>query len=194
MILFFKSLKCQGFALLYIHDTLLMSNFKQQILQILKQRHHFASEIDLNLANDESFFLLLIVKKLGHDLGCAAVMKIAENHEVLHLLTKIEPMKLLGSMKFHSKIVHKLHDNVSPLYILLHDNIEFHSNKKLETLIQQNETSTSFTCFFDFVSYNSCISRYNRRFPFWYGLCFILNELQRKSGFKFLNFRFFNNP
>ena len=43
--------------------------------------------------------------------------------------------------KFYSKITHKLRDLMKPLFNLGHDNIGFHGNKELETLIQQKETS-----------------------------------------------------
>ena len=45
-------------------------------------------------------------------------------------------MQLLGSVKFYSKFVEKLHRNLKPLYTLLHDHVKFQWTHELEKIFQ----------------------------------------------------------
>ena len=56
---FFKTLIEQGFALVYIDDILLLSDSKE---------HIFSTKNNLKLAPEKSFFMLLKVKFLGHEI------------------------------------------------------------------------------------------------------------------------------
>ena len=46
-------------------------------------------------------------------------------------------MRFIGSMKFYSKIVHKLHVEMKPLFNSLHDNFKLHWNTEFESVFRQ---------------------------------------------------------
>ena len=66
---FFKTLIEQGFALVYIDDILLLSNSKEHMFQLIEQLHLICTKHNLKLAPEKSFFMLLKVKFLGHEIG-----------------------------------------------------------------------------------------------------------------------------
>ena len=66
MSLVLKNLIRQGFALVFIHDFLPMSNSKQHILQTIKRLYDIASKENLKLALGKSLLMLLTVENLGH--------------------------------------------------------------------------------------------------------------------------------
>ena len=66
---FFKTLIEQGFALVYIDDVLLLSNSKEHMFQLIEQLHTTSTENNLKLAPEKSFFMLLKVKLLRHEIG-----------------------------------------------------------------------------------------------------------------------------
>ena len=66
---FFKTLIEQGFALVYIEDFLLLSNSKEHVFQHIEQLHIISTKNNLKLAPEKSFFMLLKVKFLGHEIG-----------------------------------------------------------------------------------------------------------------------------
>ena len=57
--LFSKDLSCQGSALVFIDSIILISNYKQQMLQLIEQLHDIAYEGNLKLAA-EKFQLLFL--------------------------------------------------------------------------------------------------------------------------------------
>ena len=66
---FFETLIEQGFALVYIDDILLLSNSKEHMFQLLEELHIISTRNNLKLAPENSFFLLLKIKFLGHEMG-----------------------------------------------------------------------------------------------------------------------------
>ena len=66
---FFKTLIEQGFALVYIDDTLLFSNSKQHMFQLIEQLHTISTKHNLKQAAEKSIFRLLKGKLLGHEFG-----------------------------------------------------------------------------------------------------------------------------
>ena len=65
---FFKTLIEQGFALVYIDDILLLSDSREHMFQLIEQLHVISTKNNLELASKKSFFMLLKVKFLGHEL------------------------------------------------------------------------------------------------------------------------------
>ena len=66
---FFKTLFEQGFALVFIDDILLLLNSKEHMFQLIKQQHIISTKNNLKLAPEKSFFMLLKVKFLRHEIG-----------------------------------------------------------------------------------------------------------------------------
>ena len=66
---FFKRLKKQGFAPVYIDAILLLSDSKEHIFQLIEQIHVIRTKNNLKLAREKSFFMLLKIKILGHEIG-----------------------------------------------------------------------------------------------------------------------------
>ena len=66
---FFKTLIEQGFALVYIDDLLLVSNSKEHMFQLTEQVQIISTKNNLKLTPENSFFMLLKVKFLGHEIG-----------------------------------------------------------------------------------------------------------------------------
>ena len=64
---FFKTFIDQGFALVYIDDILLLPNSRKH--KLIEQLHIFREKNNLKLAPEKSFFLLLKVKFLRHEIG-----------------------------------------------------------------------------------------------------------------------------
>ena len=59
----------QDFALVYIDDILLLSDSKEHMFQLIEQLHVISTKNNLKLAPENSFFMLLKVKFLGHEIG-----------------------------------------------------------------------------------------------------------------------------
>ena len=69
MATFFKTLIEQGFALVYIDDILLLSNSKENMFHLIEQLPIISTKSNLRVAPEKSFFMLLKVKFLGHEIG-----------------------------------------------------------------------------------------------------------------------------
>ena len=66
---FFKTIIEQGFALVYIDDIFLLSDSKEHMFQLIEQLHVISKKNKPKLAPEISFFKLLKVKFLGHEIG-----------------------------------------------------------------------------------------------------------------------------
>ena len=66
---FFRSLLDKRSALVCIDDILLLANEKQEMFELIKELHTIASRENLKLAPEKSFYMLLKVKFLGHEIG-----------------------------------------------------------------------------------------------------------------------------
>ena len=101
--------------------------------------------LSLPFALENSFFMLLTVFYLGHEIGSEASEPIqfekAATHKIQSLSTDTELMRLFGSFFFYFKLIDNLHVHMKHLYDLLQDNVNFHWNKELDTLFQQAKTS-----------------------------------------------------
>ena len=81
---FFKTLIEQSFALVYIDDILLLSDSKEHMFQLIEQLHIISTKNILKLAPEKSFFLLLKVKFLGHEIGYNTIKPIHSKIAAIH--------------------------------------------------------------------------------------------------------------
>ena len=142
---FFKVLIEQGFALDYIDDILLLSNFKEHMFQLIEQLHIISAKNNLKLTPEKSFFMLLKVKFLGHEKGYNTIKpihsKIAAIHKIVSPTRKVALMSFLGALNFHTKFIEKLHINFKPYYDLLHENTPWKWTDEHECLFQTLKVS-----------------------------------------------------
>ena len=87
---FFRSLIDKRSALVYIDDTLLLADEKQEIFELIRELHKIATKENLKLAPEKSFYMLLKVKFLGHEIG---------NNTIKPIPSKIEAIKKIPSPK-----------------------------------------------------------------------------------------------
>ena len=108
---FFRALIEQGFALVYIDDILLLSDSKEHMFQLIEQLHITSTKNNLKLAPEKSFFILLKVKFLGHEIGYNTIKpihsKIAAIHKLPSPTGKVAPMSFIGALNFYTKFIEK---------------------------------------------------------------------------------------
>ena len=75
---FFRSLIDKRSAVVYIDDILLLAIEKQEMFELIKELHTIASRENLKLAPEKSFYMLLKVKFLGHEI-MIDIVAIVEN-------------------------------------------------------------------------------------------------------------------
>ena len=76
MYTYFQKLIDQGFALVYIDDILLLSHTTSHMIEIIEQLHQICLENNLKMAPEKSFYALLTVKFLSHEIGNQAIKPI----------------------------------------------------------------------------------------------------------------------
>ena len=142
---FFKTLIEQGFALVYIDDILLLSDSKEHMFQLIEQLHIISTKNNLKLAPEKSFFMLLKVKFLGHEIGYNTIKpihsKIAAIHKIPSPTGKVALMSFIGALNFYTKIIEKLHINLKSFYDLLHENTPWKWTDEHESLFQKLKMS-----------------------------------------------------
>ena len=142
---FFKTLIEQGFALVYLDDTLLLSNSKEHMFQLIEQLHIVSTKNSLKLAPEKSFFMLLKVKFLGHEIGYNTIKpihsKIAAIHKIPSPTGKVALMSFIGALNFYTKFIEKLHINLKPFYDILHENTPWKWTDEHESLFQKLKMS-----------------------------------------------------
>ena len=145
MFTFFKTLIEQVFALVYIDDILLLSDSKEHMFQLIEQLHIISTKNNLKLAPEKSFFMLLKVKFLGHEIGYNTIKpihsKIAAIHKIPSLTGKVALMSFIGALNFYTKFIEKLHINLKPFYDLLHENTPWKWTDEHESLFQKLKMS-----------------------------------------------------
>ena len=126
---FFRPLIDKRSALVYIDDILLLADEKQEMFELIKELHKMATKEKLKLEPEKSFYMLLKVKFLGHEIGNNTIEPFPTKIEAIKRIPspeeKKDVMQFLGSVNFYSKLVEKLHINLKPLYTLLHDDVKF---------------------------------------------------------------------
>ena len=138
---FFRSLIDKRSALVYIGDILLLLAFeKQEMFELIKELHKIVTKENLKLAPEKSFYMLLKVKFLRHEIGNNTIKPIPSKIDAIKKIPspkeKKDVMQFLGSVNFYSKFVEKLYINLKPLYTLLHDDIKFQWTPELEKIFQ----------------------------------------------------------
>ena len=88
--IFFRPLIDKRSALVYNDDILLLADEKQEMFELIKELHIIATRENLKLAPEKSFYMLLKVKFLGHEIG---------NNTIKPILSKIEVIKRFPSQK-----------------------------------------------------------------------------------------------
>ena len=110
------------------------------MFELIKELHKTASRENLKLAPEKTFYMLLKVKFLGHEIGNNTIKPIPSKIEAIKRIPspkeKKDVMQFLGSVNFYSKFIEKLHINLKPLYTLLHDDVKFQWTPELEKLFQ----------------------------------------------------------
>ena len=141
---FFKTLIEQGFALVYIDDILLLSNFKEHMFQLIEQLQIISTKNNLKLAPEKNIFTLFKVKLLGHEIGYNAIepihLKLAAIHKLPCLTGRVALMIFLGALNVHTKFIEKLHVYLKPFYDLLHDNTPWKRTEEHESVFQKLKT------------------------------------------------------
>ena len=131
---FFKTLIEQSFALVYIDDILLLSDSKEQMFQLIEQLHLISTKnLNLKLAPEKSFFMLLKIKFLGHEIGYNTIKpidsKFADIHKIPSPTGKVALMSFIGALNFYTKFIEKLHINFKPFDMrTLHGNGQMNMN------------------------------------------------------------------
>ena len=137
---FFRPLIDKRSALVYIDDILLLADENQEMLKLIKELHIIATRENLKLASEKSFYMLLKVKFLGHEIGNNTIKPIPSKIEAIKRIPspkeKKDVMQFLGSVNFFSKFIEKLLINLKPLYTLLHDDIKFQWTPELKKIFQ----------------------------------------------------------
>ena len=146
---FSKTLIEQGFALVYIDDILLLSSSKEHIFQLMEHLHIISTENNLKLAPEKSFFMLLKVKFLGHEIGYNTIKPIHSEITAIHKIPSptgnVALMSFIGALNFYTKFIEKLHFNLKPFYDLLHENTPWKWTDDHERLFQTLKTSLTLT-------------------------------------------------
>ena len=110
---FFRSFIDERSALVYIDDILLLADDKQEMFELIKELHKIATKENLKLAPEKSFYMLLKVKFLGHEIGNNTInsipLKIEAIKKILSTKDKKDVMQFLGSVNFSSKFFETLH-------------------------------------------------------------------------------------
>ena len=104
---FFKTPIEQGFALVYIDDILLLSDSKEHMFQLKEQFHIISTKNNLKLAPEKSFFMLLKVKFVGHEIGYNTIKPIPSQKAAIHKIPsptgKVALMRFIGALNFYTK-------------------------------------------------------------------------------------------
>ena len=187
---FFKTLIEQGFALVYIDDILLLSDSKEHMFQLIEQLHIISTQNNLKLAPEKSFFMLLKVKFLGHEIGYNTIKpihsKIAAIHKILSPTGKVALMSFIGALNFYTNFIEKLHINLKPFYDLLHENTPWKWTDEHERFFQKLKMS---------LTSETEITIPNTKYPFfitvdasYIGLGAVLFQLNEQNKMKVISY------
>ena len=115
------------------------------MFELIKELHKIAAKENLKLAPEKSFYMLLSVKFLGHEIGNNTIKPILSKIDAIKKIPspkeKKDVMHFLGSVKFYSKFLERLHMNLKPLYTLIHDDVKFQRTPELEKILQDVQNS-----------------------------------------------------
>ena len=144
---FCQKLNDQDFALVYFDDILLLAQTKFQKLDLIEQLPQICSYNNLKIAPEKSFYVLLTVDFLGHEIGNNTIKPISSKIDGIHQLktptSKPELMQFIGSMIFYSEFINKLHISPKSFYSLRCDNISFEWTPEIDKLFIEIKASLS---------------------------------------------------
>ena len=116
----FRNLIEQGFALVYIDDILLLYNSKKHMFQLIEQLHTISTNYNLKLAPKTSFFMVLKIKCIGHEIGYNTIKplhsKVDAIDKIPSPISKVALMSFIGTLNFYTKSIEKLHISLKPFY------------------------------------------------------------------------------
>ena len=105
------------------------------MFQLIEQLHIISTKNNLKLAPEKSFFMLLKVKFLGHEIGYNTIKpihsKIAAIHKIPSPTGKVALMSFIGALNFYTKFIEKLHINLNHFTIFY-----------MKTLLGNGQTNT----------------------------------------------------
>ena len=115
------------------------------MFELIKELHKIATKENLKLAPEKSFYILLKVKFLRHEIGNNTNKPIPSKIEAIKIIPspkeKKDIMQFLGSVNFYSKFIEKLHINLKPLYTLVRGDVKFKWTPELEKIFQDNKNT-----------------------------------------------------
>ena len=160
------------------------------MFQLIEHLHIISTKNNLKLAPEKSFFMLLKVKFLGHEIGYNTIKpihsKITAIHKIPSPTGKNALMSFIGALNFHTKFIEKLHINLKPFYDLLHENTPWKWTEDHERLFQTLKTS---------LTSNTELTIPNTKHPFFItvdasliGLAAVLFQLNEQNQMKVISY------
>ena len=95
MSIFFRPLIDKRSALVYTDDILLLADEKQERFELIKELHKMATKENLKLAPEKSFYMLLKVTFLGHEIGNITIKPIPSKIEAIKRIPSPKKRKML---------------------------------------------------------------------------------------------------
>ena len=141
---FFRPLIDKRSALFYIDDILLLANEKHELFELIKELHKIASRENLKLAPEKSFYMLLKVKFLGHEIGNNTIKPIPSKIDAIKRIPspkeKKDVMQFLGSVNFYSRRIlfySIMKDNqLKPVhYLVKHEEIKYNQKNDCHPIL-----------------------------------------------------------
>ena len=87
----------------------MLSHTTSHMIEIIEKLHQICLENNLKLAPEKSFYVLLTVKFLGHEIGNQTIKPIHSKIDGIHKLktptSKRELMRFVGTINFYSKFI-----------------------------------------------------------------------------------------
>ena len=84
--------------------------------QLTEQLHIISTKNNLKLVSEKSFFILLKVNFLGHEIGYNTINPIHSKMAVIHKIRpptgKVALMSFIGAHNFYTQFIEKLHINL----------------------------------------------------------------------------------
>ena len=115
------------------------------MFELIEQLHQICKKINLKIAPEKSFYVLITVKFFGHGIGNQTIIPIHSKVDGIHKLktpsSNCGIMRFIGSMKYYSKFIQNLHISLKPFYTLLHDDAFFKWTPGLNKLFESIKLS-----------------------------------------------------
>ena len=116
-------------AITYIDDTLLQSNNKEEMFNIIKEYHALLRKANLKAARDKTMLFLRKVKFLGHVIPENTLSPVISRIDHIKNLktpeSKTDVLSVLGAMGLYSNYVINFHIDAKPLYDLTRGDVIF---------------------------------------------------------------------